>query len=201
MVAHVQYRLGAVHETPDPEPVAFDIRDAVAADAARLSAFVAELFRNTYASTTRPEDLEAYVAAHFAAPLQATEIADPAWRTILAEVDGTLAGFAQMRRGAAPPGVPGSGAPGAAMEITRFYVAPSWRGRGLAQTLMDACLRTVPTGTPTWLGVYTKNPRAVAFYEKCGFRIVGETTFPMGSDLQRDYVMVLGSGSRVPSSG
>jgi diamine N-acetyltransferase len=76
-----------------------------------------------------------------------------------------------------------------AIEIRRFYVAASWRGRGVAGRLMTACLRVVPPGTPVWLGVFTYNARAIAFYTKYGFRVVGDTTFLMGDDPQRDHIM------------
>jgi ribosomal protein S18 acetylase RimI-like enzyme len=40
-----------------------------------------------------------------------------------------------------------------------------------------------------WLGVWEHNPRAIAFYEKQGFRKVGRHTFMVGSDVQYDDVM------------
>jgi ribosomal protein S18 acetylase RimI-like enzyme len=40
-----------------------------------------------------------------------------------------------------------------------------------------------------WLAVWEKNPRAIAFYEKKGFRKVGRQTFQLGSDIQHDHVM------------
>jgi len=40
------------------------------------------------------------------------------------------------------------------------------------------------------LGVWQRNARAIAFYEREGFRITGETTFLVGSDPQSDWIMV-----------
>jgi ribosomal protein S18 acetylase RimI-like enzyme len=40
-----------------------------------------------------------------------------------------------------------------------------------------------------WLGVWERNERAQAFYRKWDFRPVGEHTFPLGADLQRDVLM------------
>ena len=45
-------------------------------------------------------------------------------------------------------------------------------------------------GIAIWLGVWERNPRAIAFYEKCGFRDVGSQLFIVGSDPQTDRVMV-----------
>jgi RimJ/RimL family protein N-acetyltransferase len=39
-----------------------------------------------------------------------------------------------------------------------------------------------------WLGVWERNPRAVAFYEKYGFTRVGEHSFTLGSDVQTDWL-------------
>jgi RimJ/RimL family protein N-acetyltransferase len=40
-----------------------------------------------------------------------------------------------------------------------------------------------------WLGVWERNPRAIAFYKKFGFLEVGVHVFPLGFDPQRDIVM------------
>lgn len=173
------------------DAVTVRIRHAVAADAESLSAFAAEVFRDTYRATARPVDLESYIAAHFRADIQAAEIADPEERTLVAVLDREVVGYAQLHSGTAPPCTLGpSQAPHRALEIRRFYVAPRWRGRGIAQRLMAACVEGGPPGVPVWLGVFAHNARAIAFYTKSGFRVVGETVFHMGQTPERDYVMV-----------
>jgi diamine N-acetyltransferase len=167
------------------------IRDAVLADAAELAMFAATVFRETYAATTRPADLDQHVARWLAPDAQARDIADPAIRTLLLTLAGSLAGYAQLRRAPGPACVSGAdGLERPALEIMRFYIAPAWHGRGLAQRLMDACLEAGrATASVVWLGVYTRNPRAVRFYIKSGFRTVGTQTFVLGSDSQEDLVM------------
>ena len=57
---------------------------------------------------------------------------------------------------------------------------------------MRACLdeaRLARCGA-VWLGVWERNDRAQAFYRKWGFRDVGEKTFTVGEDVQRDRVMM-----------
>src|SRR5579862_113706 len=166
------------------------VRQAVKTDAVPLSSFAAARFRETYASTSAPADLEAHITTHLRPEVQAAEIAAVRSRTLLAEVRGTLAGFAQIVRGPLHPVLQEGTADGAiGLEIRRFYVAPEWHGRGVAQQLMSACLAAEPRDAPMWLGVFASNLRAIAFYTKCGFDVVGETTFVMGSDPQRDFVM------------
>jgi ribosomal protein S18 acetylase RimI-like enzyme len=41
-----------------------------------------------------------------------------------------------------------------------------------------------------WLGVWERNPRAIRFYERNGFAAVGDHIFQLGSDPQRDLIMV-----------
>jgi ribosomal protein S18 acetylase RimI-like enzyme len=75
--------------------------------------------------------------------------------------------------------------------VQRLYVDARYHGKGVAALLMDACIdaaRRYDTKA-LWLGVWEHNPRAIAFYAKCGFVEVGEQVFPLGGDLQRDLVM------------
>jgi diamine N-acetyltransferase len=41
-----------------------------------------------------------------------------------------------------------------------------------------------------WLGVWERNPRAIAFYAKSGFSEVGIHDFLVGTDRQTDRVLV-----------
>lgn len=160
-------------------------------DAPRLSAFAAGIFRETYRATAAPVDLEAYIAEHFRPDLQAMEIDHQDQRALLAEIGGELVGYAQLQRGPSPACVQSlTDGSDLAVEIRRFYVAPRWHGQGVAQQLMAACLDTQERDLPVWLGVFTYNARAIAFYTKCGFRIAGQTTFYMGDTPERDHVMV-----------
>jgi ribosomal protein S18 acetylase RimI-like enzyme len=167
------------------------IRRAGPSDAAALARFAAHVFRETYAAFNDPGNLERHIAARFAADLQEREITDPNWQTLLVEAGGALAAYAQLDRGPAPDCVRAITGRPDALEIKRFYVDARWHGLGIAQELMAASLAA--RGDPhdaVWLGVFSQNPRAIAFYTKCGFRIVGHTTFVLGDDPQQDFVML-----------
>ena len=79
----------------------------------------------------------------------------------------------------------------APLELKRLYVARAWHGRRVAQALMDAAIDAAHArGAQTlWLGVWERNPRAVAFYTKYGFARVGEHTFVLGGDPQTDWLL------------
>ena len=78
------------------------------------------------------------------------------------------------------------------VEISRFYVDRRHHGRGIAQALMAEAYQAAGElgGKTIWLGVWERNPRAIAFYAKSGFVDVGSHPFLVGSDLQTDRVMV-----------
>jgi GNAT superfamily N-acetyltransferase len=164
------------------------IRLASVDDQAALSDFGARTFADTFAADNTPEDMAAYIAASFGVAQQRAELGDPNVWTLLAEADGVLAAYAQLRRGPAPPCVTGPGP----MELVRFYVDKSWHGKGLAPTLMEAAIdRAAASGARTlWLGVWERNARAQRFYAKHGFADAGSHDFIVGTDRQTDRIMV-----------
>lgn len=173
------------------------IRVATPADAIVLSEFAARTFIDTFAADNSPDDTAAYVAATFTPELQAAELADRnAVVLVAADASGgdALIAYAHVGDGGMPRDVTGQ----PAVELKRFYVASEWHGRGIAQQLMQHVFTVaVQRGARTlWLGVWERNARAIAFYEKCGFERVGEQPFRLGNDVQTDWIMQhkLGSG-------
>ena len=84
------------------------------------------------------------------------------------------------------------------MELKRLYVVRAWQGQGVAQALMDAALDAARArdAQTLWLGVWERNPRAVAFYRKYGFTRVGEHAFVLGGDRQTDWLLARPLGVR-----
>lgn len=164
------------------------IRPAVPADAAILAELGARTFRETFAADNRPEDLEAYLRESFGEAIQRAELGDAALSTWLVVSGEQPVAYAQLRL--APPPSPVD-APGA-IELRRLYVDRRWHGQGLAQRLMSAVegAASARAATGLWLGVWERNPRAIAFYRKSGFLDVGSQTFVVGSDPQTDRVML-----------
>lgn len=166
------------------------IQRAGRGDARRLAAIAEATFRDTFGAVNTAENMELHCLSRFGEAIQAREIADPNMVTLLCEQDGDLVGFAQLRWGKPPTCVVGA-APG---EIQRLYVVRESHGRGIAHDLMNACLGELARhgSDVAWLGVWERNPRAIAFYRKLGFREVGEQVFPLGNDPQRDAIMTRG---------
>jgi diamine N-acetyltransferase len=173
--------------TTESRPIEATIRRALPSDAARLAEFGARTFAETFGADNTPEDMALHLARTYGAAQQSAEIDDPAMTTIIAESQGRLAGFAQLRAGPAPESVVGR----EPIELLRFYVDSAWHGRGLARALMTAVDEEVVRrgATVIWLCVWERNERAKAFYTKCGYADVGSKVFVLGTDRQTDRVL------------
>jgi len=165
----------------------YSIRTACLDDAKPLSLIAEETFRATFGAVNSDQHMDQFCTSSYAEHIQAREICSPDMLTLLCEDNGGLIGFAQLRWGKFPDCVTAKN-PG---EIQRLYVAENWHGKGVAQELMAACIREITQrkSDVIWLGVWEKNPRAIAFYKKLGFIEVGDHVFSLGGDPQRDIVM------------
>jgi GNAT superfamily N-acetyltransferase len=160
------------------------LRRATVADAAALAELAERTFVEAFGGQNNPADLTAYLAHAYGEPQQRRELEHPDGACVLAEQDGILTGYAQLRRSPAEWGD---------VELARFYVDRPWHGTGLAQNLMAHALQAARDlgGTTLWLGVWEHNPRGIAFYKKCNFTDVGSHPFLVGTDVQTDRVMIL----------
>lgn len=166
------------------------VRRAALADAARLADFAAKAFHDAFAADNDPLDIALHVDKSFGVDKQLAELANPEIVTLLAERDGDLMAYAQLRSGAPPTSVT-TLAEARPMEVWRFYVSKDWHGSGIARFLMATVEMEAErrAANALWLGVLERNARAVAFYRKCGFEASGTQTFVLGTDPQTDIVM------------
>jgi GNAT superfamily N-acetyltransferase len=176
--------------------VSIRVRAGVEADAPALAAFAARTFEETFGADNRPEDLRAHLANAFGVSQQSRELLDPDMTTLLAHTGATLVAFAQVRRKDPPPCV----IVDRPIELHRFYVDRPAHGTGIAQQLMHAVHDAARQfgGQYLWLGVWERNPRAIAFYNKVGFIDRGCHSFFVGQDRQTDRVLVAPVSPRGP---
>lgn len=158
-------------------------------DATAFSVFAERVFRETYAEEYTPADIDAYATETFGPDRQRAEIAERGARVLVIEDERNgLLGFAHLRHTPVPDALAGR----FALEIARFYIDRPWHGTGLARVLMSACIAEARSrgADALWLLVYQRNPRAIAFYEKSGFRRSGTQPFKLGRRVDQDWVMV-----------
>lgn len=169
------------------KPNSIHIRYATTADAALLVDLGANTFRETFEADNTPENMAAYLNSAFNEAVLVGELTDPASCFLIAYSGETAVGYTKLRTGPAPDEV---GDPNA-IELQRIYVLKAWLGHKIGAALMQASLNeAVAKGHNTiWLGVWERNPRAIAFYQKWGFEQVGTHIFEVGDDPQTDWVM------------
>lgn len=162
------------------------IRPATLADAAPLAVFAGQAFTDTYQEISDPDEIADYVAEHFRPEVMAAVLADPACTTLLAELDGQLAGYAILHDTSPPPCVV-SPEP---LKLWRLYLARQHTGQGLGSQLMASLQAHARSrGVRTlWLSVYDRNEQAVRFYERQGFAKVGGLEFLFGGEIYIDPV-------------
>lgn len=164
------------------------LRRAATADAGLLAQLAARLFEDTFGPDNDPENMRAYLAGAFSEEKMRSELADDDRAVWIAfdRADRPI-GYAAMRRGTRADGLVAE----RPAEVQRIYADRTWHGRGVGVALMAACVgqARVWNCEVLWLAVWERNPRAIAFYEKAGFRKVGRQTFLLGRDVQSDNVM------------
>lgn len=76
-------------------------------------------------------------------------------------------------------------------ELERIYLKKDYHGKGLAATMMSfiESIAEKHGNQFLWLGVWELNPKAIRYYEKCGFLRFGSHTFQIGDDAQTDLLL------------
>lgn len=163
------------------------VRLAALHDAALLAALGAKTFRDTFEADNTESDMVEYLATAFSPVVQTRELRDECSAFLIAHADGTAVGYARLRFGESRPCIDGR----SPVEIARLYADKPWIGHGVGTALMQASLElTISRGCDVvWLDVWERNYRALAFYAKWGFKVVGEQLFRLGTDLQNDLLM------------
>ena len=164
------------------------VRPGVAADAEALTELSRTTFLETYAVHNTPEDMALYLRQSLTVGQWADILANPDHLVLVLEDGNGLAGYAELRQGFVPDSVKTA----VPIELSRFYLRKDRFGQGLGTVLMNAVVGAAQAraSSAIWLGVWQKNERAVAFYRKSGFEVVGTQVFPLGKDLQDDWIMM-----------
>lgn len=144
-------------------------------------------FHETFASFNTAEDMKLYLEKNFTVQQLTLELTDKANTFLLAKTGEAVVGYAKLRRTESPAELNEKNS----IELERIYSAREYLGKSIGRKLMDACLNIGKEEgyKMIWLGVWEHNPRAIAFYEKCGFEKFAAHPFMLGNDLQTDLLM------------
>ena len=163
------------------------VRQANIVDLDQLISLASTTFYDTFAAVNKPEDMAMYMESSFHPKQVRSELLDERNVFLIAESEGVAAGYAKVRKAEPPEEL----ADAYSVEIERVYVSREFLGKRVGQALMDACLQLATDWgcDLVWLGVWERNARAIAFYEKYGFETFGQHPFVLGADHQTDRLM------------
>lgn len=76
-------------------------------------------------------------------------------------------------------------------EVRELYLLASHQGRGLGSQLLEAALDWLDHEgrTPLYIGVWSENLGAQRLYGRYGFEKIGEYDFPVGRQLDREFIL------------
>jgi ribosomal protein S18 acetylase RimI-like enzyme len=166
-----------------------NLRYANRSDAEMLTEIGIKTFSDTFLKDNNPEDMDIYLKKAFSVELHLKELVDPNIVFLIAEIDGKPAGYAKLKAYSKIDGLIETDS----MEIERIYSLKEYIGKGIGKALMEASIKEAKEKgfSSIWLGVWERNTRAIAFYEKWGFKIIGSHIFMLGKDPQNDFIMLL----------
>ena len=165
------------------------IRRGTVKDAETLAPLAVVIFNEAFADNplNKPEDMRAYIAEAFSLEKTRRELAETDSIFFIAEAAGEMIGYAKLKEFATEDCITDKNP----IELQRLYVLKNFHGQKIAEKLMNECFDIARSRNfqTMWLGVWEHNYRAQRFYEKHGFRQIGEHIFQLGSDAQIDLVM------------
>lgn len=164
------------------------VRRADAEDAAALALVGGATFLETFAGLVDGSDIVAHCAWQHAGSVYAAWLADARYALWLATVEpgGAPVGFAVL----APADMPIPDPRADDLEIRRIYLLSRFHGGGAGRALMDAALEEAQARKAgrVLIGVKDDNARAIAFYKKNGFAVVGARIFSVGTGTYSDLI-------------
>ncbi|HEY1039657.1 MAG TPA: GNAT family N-acetyltransferase [Bacteroidia bacterium] len=155
---------------------------------------IAELGRSTFldahSSSAPKEDMENYLTEKFSKDVVKNDLDNPTNIFHLLFFSDKPAGYSKIQLNTPCTFLPENDA---VCKMERLYISKDFYDKKLGYKLFvfnkELCLQNNQTGL--WLTVWVENERAVAFYERLGFRIIGEILFKVGATQNPNYVMWL----------
>jgi len=166
------------------------LRPATLADAPALAALGAETFIAAFGHLYTEADLTAFLAqVHSPGPV-AGEIAGEECTHCLAEEDGALVAYCKLRYPSHYTAYTDARDP---LELGQLYALPTHTGHGIGARLMDWALDVARTRghDAVLLSVYSENFGAQRFYQRYGFGKIADITFPVGEQLDEEFLYEL----------
>lgn len=133
------------------------------------------------------KNIDAYTSVAFTPEKILSELNNPDSKFYFAKDGDDIAGYIKLNFNSAQNEFKDP----QAVEIERIYVSRAHHKRQIGSQLINFAIN-IASGNKLdyiWLGVWDQNYRAIAFYERNGFIVIGRHDFVLGDDVQTDLLM------------
>ena len=153
----------------------YNITKAKPSDAKLLAPVAKKAFLNAHGHSASKEDVVNYIAANFSESNFIEELSNPNNHYYLIYHDNKLAGYSKITLNTTNKNIASENA----TYMSRLYLLKEFYGLNLGKELFDYNIEFSKKHNQLgmWLAVWVENERAIKFYTKMGFKIVGEYDF------------------------
>ncbi len=165
------------------------IRKVVSIEIAELRDVSVRTFFETFSEHNSASDMQKYLDNSLSLKQLSDELEDENSEFYFAIHKNEVIGYLKVNHGQAQTELKDE----SSLEIERIYVLKEFQGKAVGQLLYESALQIANQREVdyVWLGVWEKNPRAIAFYKKNGFVEFDKHIFRLGEDDQTDIMMRL----------
>ena len=146
-----------------------------------------QTFTETFKDNNSEKSLNDYLNTAYELTKLEKELENPHSEFYFAYFNNELAGYLKININDAQSEKMGENA----LEVERIYIKKSFKRRGIGRHLIETAEQLAKKYQKNlmWLGVWEYNPKAIAFYETLGFKVIGAHSFFMGEEEQSDLIM------------
>ena len=146
-----------------------------------------QTFTETFKDNNSEKSLNDYLNTAYELTKLEKELENPHSEFYFAYFNNELAGYLKININDAKSKKMGENA----LEVERIYIKKSFKRRAIGLHLIETAEQLAKKYQKNlmWLGVWEYNPKAIAFYETLGFKVIGAHSFFMGEEEQTDLIM------------
>ena len=163
---------------------------ATLADAPLLAALGKRTFIESHGHSASQEDIDGYVKEKYTIDAMETELSDAQNVYHIIYYNEEPAGFSKIILNVSHSNIPQANV----TKLERIYMLKQFYGLQVGQALLqfNIQLSKEQNQAGMWLFVWTENPRALRFYKKAGFKVIGSHDFALTENHSNpNYQMLL----------
>jgi len=175
---------------------AINIRHCVPGDEIALSVIGQATFLDAFAGVLSGKDIIGHCLRQHSSEKYAAWLRDSESAVWITEVEPGQApvGYIVVTK----PDLPLQDITARDAEVKRVYLLNRFRGSGLGRRLMKEAESYARSRgfERLLLGVYGRNEAAISFYERLGYKRVGDRSFNVGDNIYHDHILALALGEQ-----